>query len=149
MTRVSTFASILLASLFLIAAQAARAQDNGPAPQDALDAGNAFLSLIDHNQYDASWDACATSIKNGISKPAWNTVMTVNRARFATLVSRKLVLTQTVSSLPGSADGEYAVLRYRSSFNSKRTGLETVTLTKEGGKWVGYQYSIKDVKTHQ
>ncbi len=146
MNRIRIFAAMLPAFLLLIAGQAARAQDNAPAPQAAMDAANGFLTLIDHGQYDESWDSCAPAIKNSITKPSWNTVMSVNRRRFGVLGSRKLVSAQTVTSLPGSPDGHYAVLGYRSSFTAGKTtkaAIETVTLSNENGKWLSYQYSIK------
>jgi len=139
---------MLPAFLLLIAGQAARAQNGAPAPQEAIGAADQFLTLIDHGQYDESWDACAPSIKNSITKPSWDTVMSINRRRFGVLGSRKLVSAQTATSLPGSPDGHYAVLRYRSSFTAGKTtptALEVVTLSNENGKWLGYQYSIKNI----
>jgi len=137
---------MLPAFLLLIAGQAARAQTSAPAPQEAIDAANGFLALIDHGQFDETWDACAPAIKNSITKPAWVTVLSVNRRRFGVLGSRKLVSAQTATSLPGSPDGHYAVLGYKSSFTAgkaTKTAIETVTLSDENGKWLGYQYSIK------
>ena len=146
MNRIRTFAAVLPIFLLLVAGQAARAQDSAPAPQAAIDAANGFLTLIDHGQYDESWDACATAFKNSVTKPAWNTVLSVNRRRFGALESRRLVSAETVTNVPGSPDGHYAVLHYRSSFGAgktTKTATETVTLSNENGKWLGYQYAVK------
>jgi len=146
--RIRIFAAMLPAFLWLIAGQAARAQSGAPAPQEAISAADQFLALIDHGQYDESWDACAPSIKNSITKPSWNTVISINRRRFGVLITRKLESAQTATSLAGSPDGHYAVLRYRSSFKAGKTTpttIELVTLSNENGRWLGYQYSIKDV----
>ena len=146
MNRIRIFAAMLPALLLLIAGQAARAQNSAPAPQEAIDAANGFLTLIDHGKYDESWDTSAPTIKNTITKPAWITVLSVNRRRFGVLGSRKLVSAQTATSVPGSPDGRYAVLSYTGSFTAgktTKTAIETVTLSNENGKWLGYQYSIR------
>jgi hypothetical protein len=147
--RIRIFAAVLPALLLLAGGQSARAQNSAPAPQEAIGAADQFLTLIDHGQYDESWDACAQAIKNSITKPSWDTVLSLNRRRFGVLGSRKLVSAQTATSLAGSPDGHYAVMRYRSSFTAGKTSLaaiEVVTLSNEKGKWLGYQYSIKDAR---
>jgi len=140
---------MLPAFLLLIAGQAARAQDSAPAPQAAMDAANGFLTLLDHGQYDESWDSCAPAIKNAITKAAWTTTLSASRQRFGVLGSRKLVSAQTATSVPGSPEGHYAVLGYTGSFTvgkTTKTAYETVTLSNENGKWLGYQYSIRNVR---
>ena len=147
MNRIRIFAAMLSAFLLLIAGQAARAQESAPAPQAAMDAANGFLTLIDHGQYDESWDTCAPAIKNSITKSAWTVVLAANRRRFGVLGSRKLVSAQTATSVPGSPEGHYAVLAYTSSFTlgkTTKTANETVTLSNENGRWLGYQYSIRN-----
>jgi hypothetical protein len=151
--RIRIFTALLPVFLLLVAGQPARAQNGAPAPQAAMDAADGFLALIDQRQYDESWASCAPAIKNTINKQSWGTVLSINRARFGVLGTRKLVSAQTVTSLPGSPDGQYAILRYRSSFTLGKTamiGLETVTLAYENGKWLGYQYAIRNpAKKHQ
>ena len=154
MSRFRVVAAMFPVFLLLVAGQVARAQGGGPAPPEAVDAGKAFLALIDRGQYDDSWDAAASTIKNTISKASWSTVMSVNRKRFGTLLSRKLESSQAVTTVPGSPEGQegqYVVLQYRGSFtrggsgNAVRPASETVVVTNENGKWVGYQYSIRNV----
>ncbi len=150
MSRFRVVTAMLPVFLLLVARQVARAQESGPAPQEAIDAGNAFLKLIDHGQYDDSWDACASTIKNTITKSSWDTVMKINRARFGTLVSRKLESAQAAITVPGSPEGQYVILEYKGSFNLRKSEgtttkptTETVVITNENGKWLGYQYSIR------
>ena len=150
MSRFRVVSAMLPFFLLLVAGQVVRAQEGGPAPQEAVDAGNAFLALIDRGQYDDSWDAAASTIKNTITKTSWSTVLSANRKKFGTLVSRKLESSQAVTTMPGSPEGQYVVLEYKGSFSQKKAGgatvkptTETVVVTNENGKWVGYQYTIK------
>jgi hypothetical protein len=48
------------------------------------------------------------------------------------------------TSLPGAPDGKYVVIRYASSFQNKKSAMETVTpMLDKDGKWHVSGYYIK------
>jgi Protein of unknown function (DUF4019) len=60
------------------------------------------------------------------------------------LVSRKLAKSQAAQSLPGAPDGNYVVMQFDTSFQNKKSAVETVTFMQEkDGKWKAAGYYIK------
>ncbi len=59
-------------------------------------------------------------------------------------VSRVLFSKRYHTSLPGAPDGEYVVIQFNTSFENKKSAIETVTPMKdEDGKWRVSGYYIK------
>ncbi|MDJ0589504.1 MAG: DUF4019 domain-containing protein [Pleurocapsa sp. MO_226.B13] len=59
-------------------------------------------------------------------------------------VSRSLKSKQYHTSLPGVPDGEYVVIQFNTSFEHKKSAVETVTPMKDpDGKWRVCGYYIK------
>ena len=59
-------------------------------------------------------------------------------------VSRSLKSKQYQTVLPGAPDGEYVVIQFNTSFEHKRSAVETVTPMKDkDGKWRVSGYYIK------
>ena len=49
-----------------------------------------------------------------------------------------------MSSIPGAPDGEYVVIQFKTSFENKKSGIETVTpMLDKDGKWRVSGYYIK------
>ncbi|MEW6584469.1 MAG: DUF4019 domain-containing protein, partial [Nitrospirota bacterium] len=47
------------------------------------------------------------------------------------------------TSLPGAPDGEYVVIEFETSFENKKSAVETVTPMMDSGKWRVSGYYIK------
>jgi Protein of unknown function (DUF4019) len=59
-------------------------------------------------------------------------------------LSRKLAKLQDAQSLPGAPDGNYVVMQFDTSFENKKSAVETVTFMQEkDGKWKAAGYYIK------
>jgi len=60
------------------------------------------------------------------------------------IVKRKLKSTQFTHTLPGSPDGEYVIIQYETSFEHKKSAVETVTpMLDKDGNWRVSGYYIK------
>jgi hypothetical protein len=60
------------------------------------------------------------------------------------LISRKLKSKKYTTSLPGAPDGKYVVIQYETSFEHKKSAIETVTpMLDKDGKWRVSGYYIK------
>jgi hypothetical protein len=60
------------------------------------------------------------------------------------LLARKLKSATYATMLPGAPDGEYVVIKYDSSFENKKTAVETITpMLDKDGLWRVSGYYIK------
>ncbi|MEA1992696.1 MAG: DUF4019 domain-containing protein, partial [Thermodesulfobacteriota bacterium] len=60
------------------------------------------------------------------------------------ILSRKLKSKNYMTSLPDAPDGEYVVIQFETSFENKKSALETVTpMLDKDGKWRVSGYFIK------
>jgi hypothetical protein len=119
-----------------------------PAEQSAEDAAVAssqeWLSLVDKGKYAESWDEAAGFLKNAVPKQKWSESLQAYRKPLGKLISRKLLSKQYAMSLPGAPDGEYVVIQYETSFENKKSSLETITpMLDKDGIWRVSGYYIK------
>jgi Protein of unknown function (DUF4019) len=70
--------------------------------------------------------------------------VTAVRSPLGKVISRKLKLKQYATSLPGAPDGKYVVIQFETSFEKKKSSVETITPMKEkDGTWRVSGYYIK------
>jgi tetratricopeptide (TPR) repeat protein len=104
----------------------------------------AWLKLVDAEDYGSSWDEAAELFRNAVTKNSWKQQLRAARAPRGDLHARKLATAIFASSLPGAPDGAYVVIRFEASFENKRQAVETITPTRESdGKWRVSGYYIK------
>ena len=117
---------------------------NSEAEEAALKSAKAWLSLVDSEKYEESWDEAAEFFKNAVPEEQWQQSMQSVRKPFGKNISRKLQSKLYLTSLPGAPDGEYVVIKFDSSFENKRHALETVTpMLDKDGKWRISGYFMK------
>lgn len=133
--------SLLLSLLLLTTPAMAGQADKEKA---AVAAAQKWLSLVDGGKYAASWDAAAGYFRNAISREQWQQSLAAVRKPLGRAVSRKVAGTTYATSLPGAPDGQYVVIRFDTSFEKKKTAVETVTpMMDDNGEWRVSGYSIK------
>ena len=111
---------------------------------DARKSANNWLDLVDNSEYTVSWSAAAIYFQNAIAAPAWAKMLRGVRQPLGKVISREVESTQFTDSLPGSPDGEYIVIQYQTSFEQKKSAVETVTLMLErDGTWKVAGYFVK------
>ena len=102
------------------------------------------MALIDSGKYAQSHDDAADYFRNAIRKDQWQATMQSGRVPLGKVVSRTFKAATYAKSLPGAPDGEYVVIQYDSSFENKKTAVETVTPKLEkDGTWKVSGYYIK------
>ncbi|MCI0444719.1 DUF4019 domain-containing protein [bacterium] len=110
----------------------------------ALKATQAWLDLIDSGKYDASWEEAAMYFKNTVKKEEWISTIKAVRDPFGKLLKRMLKSKQSVTSMPGAPDGDYVIIQYDSSFENKKSAVETVVpMLDKDGKWRVSGYYIR------
>lgn len=103
-----------------------------------------WLSLVDEGKYSESWDGAAQLFKGAVIKEQWRESVSSVRKPLGKLVSRTPMSRTYATSLPGAPDGEYVVIQYSSSFEHKKSAIETVTpMLDKDGKWRVSGYYIK------
>jgi len=97
-----------------------------------------FLELLDTEQYDLSWEACAAYLKNDIPKQDWIRRLSAVRSVAGKLLERKQnKYTYTGDSKEAKAnvpDGEYMVYYFDTQFQNKDHLTETITVMREQDK---------------
>jgi hypothetical protein len=114
--------------------------DEGAAEESA----RAWLALVDEGEYDPSWAQAAELFRGAVTKEDWAKAMNGSRKPLGRLISRKLKSSTYAESLPGAPDGKYVVLQFDTSFENKKSAIETVTpMLDRDGVWRVSGYFIK------
>ena len=110
----------------------------------AQKAAESWLALVDKGDYGASWDQSAEIFKAAVSKEQWAKALSNSRGQFGKVLSRKLKSATFTTNLPGAPDGQYVVIQYETSFENKKSSVETITpqLAKDG-QWRVSGYYIR------
>jgi hypothetical protein len=117
---------------------------NETAEKRALEASDMWLKLSDSGRYSESWKTAAELFRNAISKEQWNQSLNAVRKPLGKVVKRSVKSKKYATSLPGAPDGEYVVIQYETSFEKKKSSIETVTpMLEKDGKWRVSGYYIK------
>ena len=110
----------------------------------AAESAQHWLALVDGRNYAASWDTASSLFKGHVSKEEWARMVSAVRTPLGKVMSRKLKSADSTTSVPGGPDGQYVVIRYESSFEHKKSAIETVTpMRDKGGQWRVSGYFIK------
>jgi hypothetical protein len=108
-----------------------------------VQAGEAWLKLIDAGRYGASWDEASAMFRKAVTRATWEKQAAAAREPLGKLLDRKLASKQLLHELPGAPDGTYVVLTFDTRFERKERGQETVTMMLEGGRFRGSGYYIR------
>jgi hypothetical protein len=129
--------------LSLILVNGALGADSGP-KKDALAAAKTWLAIIDKGEYAESWKEAAEYFKAAVPEEKWVQSLRAVRNPLGKLISRKVKNTTYKTSLPGAPDGQYVVIQFNTSFEHKKSAIETVTpMMDKDGKWRVSGYFIK------
>lgn len=103
------------------------------AAQKALEA---WAALWDSGKYDESYKELAEHTKKFLTKEQWFTYWTAVRKPLGRVQSRKLIEAKYLKSLPAVPDHEGAVLQYESSFEKRKSIIETFGMLRDtDGTW--------------
>jgi hypothetical protein len=110
----------------------------------AVASAERWLGLVDQGKYAESWKEAATLFRNAINQGQWEQSLQGVRKPLGKLITRKIRTKTYRTSLPGAPDGEYVVIEFESSFENKKSAVETVTpMMDKDGKWRVSGYYIK------
>ena len=142
MTR--TLHTTLAATVALISLIAALACGGPEQEEQAVTAAKAWLELVDKGEYEKSGEEAAKLFKSNVPKNEWSRTIAAGREPMGKLVSRELESAKYSTTLPGAPDGEYVLIQFETSFENKKSAIETITPMKDpDGVWRVSGYYIK------
>jgi hypothetical protein len=110
----------------------------------AVSAARDWLRSVDSGAYDASWKDAATLFQKAVTRDQWSQSLSGVRKPLGAVQSREVLATKKATQLPGARDGEYVVIQFRTTFEKKKSAVETVTPMKDGARgWRVSGYYIK------
>jgi hypothetical protein len=118
-----------------------------PAPTAAQpgpdDRAKQWMSLVDDGDFAEGAKQIGSQIgATPLQRDAQALLLRNEREPVGAMASRNLKDVRLTTSLPGKPSGQYAVVRYDSSFARKATAIETVTLALTQGAWSVIAYRI-------
>lgn len=111
---------------------------------DAERAARDWLALADTGDASGSWAAAASLFREAASAEQWAHALAASRAPLGAVQERTLQAAHPATELPGAPDGEYVVFEFRTRFERKRAGIETVSPMRDrDGQWRVSGYYIR------
>ena len=139
-TRIRRLALILVAAALC----ASPPPSESASVEAAQKAAESRLVLHDAGDYAKSYEQAANYVKNVLSPEEWEKTMRTHRAPLGSVKTRKLTSATYTAELPGVPDGKYVVLLYETSFENKKSAVETVIPLQEAdGQWKVFTYRIR------
>lgn len=103
-----------------------------------------WLADTDRGIAAQSWKNAGKQFRNAITADRWTESLKQVRPPLGATSQRAVLATQFRKNIPGSPDGEYAIVLFRSTFANKIGAQETVVLQLEtDGTWRVIGYTIK------
>jgi len=110
----------------------------------AISAAQAWFTLVDSGDYSGSWKEASAYFRAGVTQENWENTMEAFRRPLGKVISREVMLSEDSTNPPGAPAGKYVVMRFMSSFEKKRSAVETVTFMLDNdGKWRAVRYFVK------
>ena len=82
--------------------------------------------------------------RQAVTSDKWKDQLKAFRLPLGKVLLRKMQSKQYATSLPGVADGKYVVIQFETSFENKKSAIETVTVVEDkDNKWQVCGYYIK------
>jgi hypothetical protein len=132
---------VLAFLLFMLGYAPAQETENEKA---ATSAAERWLCMVDNEQYAESWKASAEYFRNAVNQKQWEHSMQTVRKPLGKLISRSAKNAVYKTTLPGAPDGQYVIIQFDTSFENKKSAVETVTpMMDKDGIWRVSGYYIK------
>ncbi|MGH7865961.1 MAG: DUF4019 domain-containing protein, partial [Candidatus Binataceae bacterium] len=119
-----------------LAMYASARADEAAAKAAAENAAMTWLHLIDDGKYSQSWSSSSSYFRGAVNQLRWEQALQGVRKPLGPVLLRNRASANYTKSFPGAPDGEYVVIQYATSFDKKRTSIETVTpMLDTDGSW--------------
>ena len=111
---------------------------------EAAKVGVAWVEHMDAGKISEAWDAGAAVLQDSKPKDAFVETVGAARTPHGAMKSRTLARIEYTKALPGAPDGEYVLIEYKTAFENKEDGVETVITTVDwDGGWKVAGYDVR------
>lgn len=110
--------------------------------QAAAIASKAWLEEVDKGKYEKSWEDASAITQRTVSKEEWNKILIKTRKPLGAVKSRDVADVRVATNPKNMPAGEYVVMIYKTSFATKPSAYELVTLASQAGQWRVLTYQI-------
>ena len=143
-TSLLNFAAIITLSLVANAFGASSSYPKVKPDPEAVAVANKWLLVFDAGNYSEAYAMFPVRVRSAgdAVEKQWVGSQRAKRTPLGRTLSRQFVEAYFARTLPGSPDGYYELLMYKTSFQHKARATEGVTLTKESGHWQVSGYRI-------
>ena len=144
-TSLLNFAAIITLSIVANAFGASSSYPKVKPDPQAVAVANKWLSVFDAGNYSEAYAMLAARVRSAgdAVKKQWVGSQRAKRTPLGRTLSRQFAEAYFARTLPGSPDGYYELLMYKTSFQHKARATEGVTLTKESGHWQVSGYRVR------
>jgi hypothetical protein len=144
-TSLLNFAAIITLSIVANAFGASSSYPKVKPDPQAVAVANKWLSVFDAGNYSEAYAMLAARVRSAgdAVEKQWVGSQRAKRTPLGRTLSRQFVEAYFARTLPGSPDGYYELLMYKTSFQHKARASEGVTLTKESGHWQVSGYRVR------
>jgi hypothetical protein len=134
----------IVGALALLVGLASSARADAEAIGQATTAARSWLILLDGQEFDESWDRAGGLLRAAVDRVEWTAKLSVTLGPLGKKTSRGVKSSEYSTTMPGAPDGEYVTLQFDSSFENKKSAVETVVMMKESdGLWRVSGYFIR------
>jgi hypothetical protein len=117
---------------------------SGETEDEAVEVAEKWLELVDAGKYGESWRTAASLFRGAVTESQWQAALEGSRTPLGAIKSRRVKSATFATELPGAPDGEYVVIQFEASFESRASAIETVTPMKDkDGEWRVSGYFIR------
>jgi hypothetical protein len=98
------------------------------------------VQLVDDKNYGDAYKQMGAPAQGKVAADPWTQKVSAVREPLGAMATRNIKDVKLTKTLPGMRDGQYATVRFDSSFAHKTAAVETVVLRSEKGAWsvIGY-----------
>ncbi|HWR72050.1 MAG TPA: DUF4019 domain-containing protein [Nitrospirota bacterium] len=133
---------LLSAMTMMLSSSGAAAQAVGKEHM-AVVAAEQWIALIDAGDYSSSWSEASSRFRTDVTQAYWHDTVKQFHKRLGTVVSRTLKTITYPVKLPDVPGGEYAIVRFTTSFQNMNYALETALVVRDtDGQWRMAEYFI-------
>jgi hypothetical protein len=119
-----------------------RAGTSTPMTPTPDDRAKQWLTLVDDQNYADSYKQMGAIARDKISADSWSSKISSVRAPLGAMSSRALKDVKLTKTLHAMGEGQYAIVRYDTTFAHKAAAVESVNLVSEHGAWAVIGYFI-------
>jgi hypothetical protein len=111
---------------------------------EAAKVGATWVDQMDAGKLAEGWDGGAAVLQDSKPKDAFVEAIGTARTPHGAMKTRTLARIEYTKVLPGAPDGEYVLIEYKTAFENKEDGIETVITTVDwDGTWKVAGYDVR------